>query len=181
MVTNIRVRCCYRLSTAVIFFATLASGQSPDEAKPVHLSAGRATVFISFEKLEDERTGKFVILRIHNNSIFDLKVCSYHEQKIEQNETEIAPCYSLESSGYWEWAKSKPRWVNGPVPPPIPCAWCDLPSDFVMISGSTAVFKIPESQLQSGISVSVPFRYPWEVSQSEPSHRVLFRAKDVRK
>src|SRR5690606_18800321 len=109
-------------------------------------------VFISYSKDDQPKIGgedagqEYVWLRLHNNLIWDITVCSYDKEHVTRDilglhyemERRVAYLRSTQESGNEDGSQSHPQ--NDKVPLGIPSL--DSCSEFVLNSGKAIYFRV---------------------------------------
>ena len=158
---------------ATLFIPALAQKRKMNSSD-VRLVKNLPNVYLSFERtakidpMYEGESNQRIWLRFHNNSRWQVMFCSGLIPK-EYGETEIE--YEIER---YEG--------SGEIPGTRSSDSCGY---FLLKSGSSVLFSVPQEHLFKGLAVKIQFRYEWEIepdgsdSLLEPKHFVYFYSSDI--
>ncbi len=149
-------------------------------SKDVRLVRNLPGVYVSYvregkrEPLHVEDSDKGVWLRFHNNSIWQVGMCTFD---VSKDYGEIGINYEVES------------FKNNRSSEEVPVGYeakggC---SRLFIKPGKSLLFSLPREHLAEGLAIKVGFRYEWEIDPNgyingqEPKHYAYFYSSDIPK
>ena len=142
------------------------------------------SIYITFDKLgkwtplREDESGEGVLLRLHNNMRYSIKVCGFG---IPNKNGQFIPYSDDTVLGLKYDVVLNPVSITDERPNidiPIGYNTGDTCQLFEVKSGKQMKFALPKEHLEKGLSIKIPFIYEWE-DEGEPNHLVYFNSLSI--